>query len=150
HNRHSGVEIQELAWLFKDDGSITLLRHEMQVTDDLNFESWINRVYTLMPASGSAARQLIYNYDSGARQDRQLIVAYMATPNASELQDRVLEVDENYSAAAWHSLMTRVMDLKHPQLYAFSAYDADRRGMVLRTIELTGPTSVNLTGQSTR
>src|SRR4029079_10622783 len=62
----------------------------------------------------------------------------------------VLEVDENYASAAWHGLMPRVMDLKRPQLYAFSSYDSERRGMVLRTVELVGPATVSLAGRATR
>ncbi len=148
HNNRTGVHIHEIGWLFKEE-SITNLRHDMQLTDDLEFEKWENRVYTLPPPPKTPGqpRQLLYQLESGLRQDRQLIAAFMPRPNATELQDRVIDVEPTYASAAWHSLMPRVIDLNRPELYAFSSYNAERRGMVLRTVEVMGPAQVMIGGR---
>jgi len=143
----SGVEVNEWAWLFKADNSITHLRHDMYLTDDLSFENWENRVMTIPPAAAGAARQVIYELESGLRQDNQLVAAFMPTPNASEMQDKIIEVEKSYASAAWHSLLPRIVDLNQPELYAFASYSADRRGLVLRTFEVIGPAQVTIDGR---
>lgn len=151
HAGRSGVEIAELAWLFRDDGGITHLRHTMYLTDDLKFENWENRVYALgAPDPQTRRQEMMFNLESGLRQDRRMIAAFMPKPNAEELQDRILEVDSRYASAAWFSLVPRVLDLKTPQLYAFSAYNPERRGMVLRTLEVLGPTEFTFEGRLIR
>jgi hypothetical protein len=120
------------------------MQHDMFLSDDLTFEKWENRVVTFAPAEKDQPRQTVYDYESGLRQDNQLIVAYMPQPNAPQLQDKVIEVENSYASAAWNSLLPRIVDLKKPGVYAFSSYNADRHGLVLRTIEILGTTPLDL------
>jgi hypothetical protein len=146
-NGHSGIEIREWAWLFKTDGEITHVQHKMFLTDDLTFENWENLV-SVIPPKVDAEHTVVHDYDSGLRQDNQLIVAFMANPNGIELQDKIIEVEPSYASAAWHSLLPRLVDLKKPELYAFSSYHAERRGLALRTIDVLGPKRMTIDGQA--
>jgi hypothetical protein len=147
HDGLEGIEIAEWAWMFNPDGSTTHLRHTMFLTNDLTFEQWENRVYTLPAETPGQTRHMIYQLDNALRQDDHLIVAAMPEPNSPELRDRVFEVEPTYASAAWMTLMPRLIDLKKPQIYAFSAYDNTRRGMILRTIEVLGSRTITLGAQ---
>mgnify|MGYP001133454039 CR=1 FL=1 len=147
HNGLDGIEIAEWAWMFNHDGSTTHLRHTMYLTNDLTYERWENRVYTLPPETPGQTRRMVYQLDNALRQDDHLIAAAMPEPNSPELRDKVFEVDRTYASAAWMTLMPRIVDLKKPQIYAFSAYDSTRRGIILRTIEVVGSRSITLGSQ---
>jgi len=73
----------------------------------------------------------------------------MPHPNAAQLQDKVIEVEPSYAPAAWHVLLPRLVDLATPELYAFSSYNAERRGLALRTLKVVGPTRFGGSGGQT-
>lgn len=145
-----GVEIREWAWLFQPDGTRTHLRHSMYVTNDLSYESWENRVTTIPPTPAGVTPQVHLQVDSGLREEDKLIIAYTPQPNSPDLVDRVLDVEPSYASAAWSNLLPRLLDLKTPQSYSFSSYNADRRGLVIRSFQVVGPTQITLNTRTVR
>jgi len=141
------LRVRRWAWLFQPDGGITHMRHEMLLAADLSYEEWENRLLVLTPAQANAPRQSGLELDRAIREGNKLLLAYTPELNAPELREKVIEVEKSYASAPWDVLLPRLVDLKKPELYAFSSYDAGRRGLVLRTFRVVGPSPVQIGGR---
>jgi hypothetical protein len=146
-DNRKGIEIRQWGWLFNPDGSITHLQHDMFLATDLSFERWEDRLYVLPATQGNTPRQLMVQAENAIREQDQLGVAYLPKPNAIEKRDKLITVEKAYASAAWNVLFPRLVDLSKPELYAFSSYNSERKGLVLRTLEVVGPTHVLIDGQ---
>ena len=144
----TGIEIKEFGWLFNADGSITHLRHDMFLADNLDFEAWENRVTTLTVPAEDGTRGLLVDVEQGLRRADTLVVKFVAAAGATKLRDKVLEVSDTYGSAAWLALLPRLLDLSQPETYCFGAYRSDQRGIGLRTFEVIGPDQVKVDGQT--
>lgn len=142
-----GYLVREWGWLFNADGSITHLEHDMFLALDFSFERWDKRLYELPAEQPNANRQLQVSLENAVRESDQLGVAYLPRPNAIEKRDKLITVEKSYSPAAWNVLFPRLIDLTKPELYAFSAYNSDRRGMVLRTLDVQTLDKILIDGQ---
>jgi len=143
-----GVAIHEWGWLFKPDKSITQLRNEMFLADDLTYSQWDNRVRILTPQASGKGHHAALAVETGFRQHDKLLVSYTPNLNAGELKDKVIQVEPSFSSPAWFVLLPRIVDLTNPELYAFSAYSTDRRGLILRTFRVVGPARITLDGRT--
>ena len=143
-----GLGIREWGWLFKPDKSITQLRHEMFLADDLVYATWDNRVRTLIPQNADRGAKSTISVETGLRQHDKLLVSYTPVFSTGELKDKVIQVEPSFASPAWFVLLPRIVDLTKPELYAFSAYSSDRHGLILRTFRVAGPTQVTLDGQT--
>jgi len=146
-DHRKGVQIREWGWLFNPDGSTTHLEHDMFLATDLSFERWENRLYVLPPAQGTAPRQLLIDIENAIREGNQLGVAYLPRPNSLEKRDKLISVEKSYASAALNVLLPRLLDLSRPAVYAFSSYKSERRGLILRTLEVLGPARIQVDGQ---
>lgn len=141
-----GVQSVQQAWIFNPDQSVQFLQEEKFVSNDLEYDEWRN-MSQLMPSKQTDPQQrLIVNVEAGVRRGDQLIVKYAGT-GVDDKQDKVIEVEPSYASGSWPLLLPRVVDLKTPELYAFSMYDSERRGMSLRTFRVTGSTQVQMAGR---
>jgi hypothetical protein len=143
-----GVHIREWGWLFNADRSISHLQQDTFMSSDLSHERWENYLYVLTPPDVNNARQLVVDIENAARQNDQLVVAFLPQPNATAKRDKVIDVQPSYASAAFMSLLPRLLDLKKTELYAFSAYKSDRRGLVLRTVQVIGPSQSIVDGRT--
>jgi hypothetical protein len=144
---HGGTGVQEYGWLFNEDGSITHMMQRMFLADDLSTEEWENRLLTLTASQAGVPRTLLLTVERGLRADGILIVKYSGQPNAAELKEKVLEIEPSFASAGFCSLLPRFIDLKASELYAFSTYNSERRGLTMRTIRVAGPTRVLSAGK---
>jgi len=146
--KRPGIRILQNAWLFTEDSSISHMVQDVFLAKNLSQERWENRVEVLAPPQTGVPRQTVVTMESGLRQDDTLIVKYNVPPS-DETKERVLKVESSYASTAWQFLLPRLIDLTESELYAFSSYSSDRRGIVLRTFEVVGPSEVMVHGQST-
>jgi len=145
-DRH-GAAVQEIAWLFNPDGSVTHTARSMFVADSLIFSKWDNRIRVLTRAANGSEHTVSVGAETGLRQGDKLLVAYSPKFNATRMQERVLQLEPSFAGPAFFALLPRLIDLDKPELYAFSAYDSDRRGLSLQTVEVTGGAQVVIEGQ---
>ncbi|MHC4443673.1 MAG: hypothetical protein ACYTF1_20230 [Planctomycetota bacterium] len=142
-----GLAIHKWAWLFKKDKSITHMKHNMFVTNNLSFEQWENRLLVLTPPRKNLQRTTVLNLEQGIRNRKNLLIAYTPIPNAPQLREKAIEVEISFASAPWDILMPRIVDLNQPNIYAFSVYDSSRRGLSLKTIRVSGPNNVSIDGR---
>ena len=144
----SGTGVLEFGWLFNTDGSIRQMNNEMFLAEDLSFAKWENRLRFLNPIPNQKDYAVSVAMETGMQHKDKLLVAYSPKFNAPALQDKVLTVEPTFAGPAWFALFGKVANLNKPELYAFSAYDSDRRGLCLRTIEVGKPTQATIDGRS--
>ena len=149
-DRRPGMFIREWGWLFREDGSITQLQYAMFLSNDLSYAEWDSRSRLFIPADAAKDRpaQSYFGMDMGLHKDGLLLVNYTPAFNADDLKEKAIVTEPSFASPAWFVLLPRLLDLNKPELYAFSAYDSDRRGLILRTVEVLGPTRVTLDGKT--
>jgi hypothetical protein len=141
-----GVQSLQQAWIFNPDQSVQFLQEEKFISSDLSYDEWRN-MSQVMPSKQADPRQrLIVNMEAGVRRGDQLVIKYAGT-GAGDKQEKVIEIGPSYASGGWPLLLPRVVDLKTPELYAFSMYDSERRGMSLRTFRVVGPTEAQVSGR---
>jgi len=148
-----GIAVRKWGWLFKSDGkspgdSVTHMRHDMFLANDLSHEEWENRLMILAPAQSRAGYEVVLDVETAVRQDDQLLLRYTAKPNAPELMEKVIEIERSYASAPWDLLLPRLVDLSKPELYVFSSYDSSRRGLVMRALRVVGSSRVRIEGRT--
>lgn len=147
-DEHRGVGIRQWTWLFPESGVISYLQNDMFVTHDLSYAKWDSTVRRLEPsARGEGLLPALDEVVRGLRQDDILAVGFTRPMNLSELEDKVIRLRSSFASPAWFVLMPRFVDLTEPQTYAFTAYDNDRKGLILRTLQIAGRTSVVIEGR---
>jgi|GEM_PF-754752 hypothetical protein len=146
-DHRKGVYVSEWGWLFNKDGTTSHLEHEMFLALDLSFERWENRLYVIPAGKVDKPQQVLVDLENAVRTEDQLGVAYLPRPNAREKKDKVISVEKSYASAAWNVLFPRLVNLERPEVYAFSCYKSERRGMILRTMEVLGPKRVPIDGR---
>ena len=137
----SGVFIHEWSWMFRYDKSITQIQQVMFISHDLSYAEWDNRTRVFIPTDQGKPVSM-FGIEMGLLKDDMLLMDYTPTFNASELKEKAIAVEPSFGPPAWFAILPQILDLKKPELYAFSAYDSDRRGLILRTYELVGPTRI--------
>ncbi len=145
---HEGVRLYHWNWIFEDDGGISNFNHLMYLSADLKKEEWEYRMQMLTPPGTGVQRKVLLDIESAVRQKDKLLIEYPKKLETMEREDKVLEVGKSYAPAALMSLLPRLVDLNSPELYAFSTYEHDRRGLILRTMEVVGQQQILAKGQS--
>lgn len=145
---HEGIQLLQRVWMFEDDGSFKLMQEREFLSRDLSYEQWENRVYVVQQTKGQPPR-VAMSGENGIRQDDQLLVEYLPKSKSGKDAEKAIEVEPSYASGSWGTLLPRVVDLSKPELYAFSMYDGDRRGLVLRTFRVVGPTQTVIAGRTT-
>jgi len=145
---HHGVGIEQISWSFRPDGTVVHSVKTMFLADTLKFGKWNNSLRILRPGPEGKPPVVSLAIETGLRQDDKLLIAYSPRFNASTMKDKVLQLEPNFGGPAWFILLPRFVDLSKPELYAFSAYDSERHGLCLQTIEVIGPTRAMIDGQS--
>ncbi|HOQ87502.1 MAG TPA: hypothetical protein PLQ89_17460, partial [Phycisphaerae bacterium] len=141
-----GVRNLQQAWIFNPDGSVQFLQEEKFISADFTYDEWRN-LTQLMPSKQTDPKQrVIMHMEAGIRRGDQLIVKY-AGQNPNDRQDKAIEIDRSYGSTGLPLLLPRLVDLDSPELYAFSMYDTERRGMSLRTLRVAGPAQVTVAGR---
>lgn len=143
-----GLIIVKNLWMFSEDDKPTLLRSEMFTSNDLVRERWDTRISSVVPAAETDKDTVVFSFESGFRQDDQLIVKYTPTPGKAEVSENVIEVEPSYAPGAWDLILPRVVDLKTEALYAFSWYDTGRRGLMMQTYRVDKPERLTVGGKT--
>jgi len=140
-----GVRSLQQVWLFSPDQSVQYLQEDKFVSADFTYDEWRN-VSQIMPSKEVDPRQrVLVHVEAGIRRGDKLVVKY-AGPGVEE-KDRNIETEPNYGPTSLPLLLPRIADLSRPELYAFSMYDTERRGMTLRTFRVVGPGQATVDGR---
>ncbi|MBI4582126.1 MAG: hypothetical protein HY718_20690 [Planctomycetes bacterium] len=140
--RSDGLQVLQRAWLFGSDGSVQYVQEDKFLANDLTCDEWRN-VVQLMPSPQVDPKQrLVVSIEGGIRRNDQIVVDYTDQVGVSDKQTKAIQVEPSYAAALWPLLLPRLVDLSKPELYAFSMYDSDRRGLILRVFRVVGPVRV--------
>jgi len=148
--KRDGVFLRQEGWLFEPDGTVKRQLSEIFASDDMTRERWSTRAEVIPPAEGSTPPRVLVTLEQGMREGDKLVLAYTGSPNAVKMTDKVLELPDGYAPQALFSLFPRMIDLSRPDLYAFAAYNSDRRGFVIRTLRVVGRQDILLDGRSVR
>lgn len=142
-----GLHMIQRAWLFEDDGTVVFLEENRFLSRDLSYEQWENVRSTLTTALDAAQKPIPpeISFETGLRRDDKLLIS--STPRLGHIEptQKVLETESSYASGSWSLLLPRLVDLDKPELYAFSTWDADREGMILRVHRVAGPIPGSLT-----
>lgn len=147
-NHENGLRISQRAWLFNADGSTQYMQEDKFVADNLSYDEWRN-LSQFLPAKDSDPKPaMVVSIEGGVRESDQLIVEFS---NQAGMMDKKknkgIQVEGSYAPAAWPLLLPRLVDLNQPELYAFSMYDTDRRGLVMRVFRVLGPAQITVGGR---
>lgn len=137
-----GVRSLQQIWLFHPDKSVQFLQEEKFLAADLSFDEWRNLSQLLPSPQVDPQQRLVVHMEAGIRRGDQLVVKYAGT--GVDEEDKVIEVEPSYASSFWSLLLPRVAELQKPDLYAYSMYDSERRGMILRTFRVVGPAQVTV------
>lgn len=144
--RKTGLRIAQRAWLFSPDGGTQYMQEDKFVADDLTYDEWRN-FSQILPSKGADPKpRLVVSVEGGIRRNDQLVVEFSNQVGVTEKQDKAIQVERSYAPAAWPLVLPRMVDLNKPELYAFSMYDTERRGLVMRVFRVLGPTQITITG----
>lgn len=145
-----GVGVREWGWLFKPDGTTQLL-HDMFEGTGLFFSRWETMVRTISPVpNATAVITSLAQLERGLRQKDTLLVTFTRKVDDTELKDRAITIEPSFVSPALILLLPRLLDLNKPELYAFSAFNSDRRGMSLRTFRVLGQKETLIDGRRTQ
>jgi hypothetical protein len=146
----AGLDVRKWAWIFQPDGGVTHMQHAMFLAEDLSAEQWESRLILIAPPPSEGPREVSVEFDRAIREGDKLLVTYSTYSrklNQPGVKDKAIEVEASYAPAPWDLLLPRFVDLSKPDVYAFSMYDTSRRGLVLRTFRVVGPTRLTLGGR---
>ncbi len=142
-----GLQIHQRAWLFNADASVQYLQEDKFVASDLGYDE-SRMLCQLMPSPLVDPKQrLVVSVEGGIRRKDRLVIEYNPHLGVADKQSKVIAVEPSYASAAWPLLLPRLVDLSKPEVYAFSMYDPDRHGLILRTFRITGPVQVQVGGR---
>ena len=148
-DKRPGTMIQEWSWLFRDGKSFTHIQYVMFLANNLSYAEWDTRSREFIPAVEVAKTPILsyFGMEMGLYKDGTLLVDYTPTFGAQEMKEKAISAEPSFASPALFALLPQLLDLASPELYAFSAYDSDRRGLILRTYEVVGPTQVAIDGK---
>ena len=146
----SGLYRVQQAWLFGADSSVQYVYEDRFIAQDLSYEEWRNLSQYLPAKQTDPQQKLVVNVEGGIRDHDQLIVTSSEQAEIDpDNKERAIRVSGDFASPIWPLLLPRMVDLASPDLYAFSMYDGDRRGLTLRVLRVTGSASpITLAGRS--
>ena len=138
-NKVEGVRIVERGWTFPSNGESQHVTNDLFLSADLSRESWTNRTVTLIPPRGAVPAALGLSLQEGVRQEDRVITSECNEYGVRPTNNEPIKIErEFYGPRLLVRWLPRLVDLKKPTLYAFTGYDYDREGLVLRTVEVKG------------
>lgn len=146
-DHYEGLAVCQQGWLFPQDQSVTQFQYDMFLSADLAYARWDNRVRVLTPGQEGKPAHVGLGVEHGLQQNDKLVVTYTAKLNDPEMKEKVLELESTFGSPAWLAVLPRLVDLEKPEAYAFSTYDGERHGLILRVFQVVGPTHITLDGQ---
>lgn len=136
---YRGVRIRERGWTFERDGRTRRLQSTIFVSGDLQHERWKTSVTTLLPAEGDQPQKLDNSWEEGLRDGEALLTNQTYRINEPAQENPALQLPKTYIPRALVRLLPRLTgDLSKPGKLAFTAFDHQKAGLVLRVVELKG------------
>ncbi len=144
-----GLQMLQRGWMFNTDGSATYFEESKFTADDGTFGEWRNLSQTMPSKQVDPKQRVVASVESGIRRNDQLVVESVQQVGVYHKQTKAIQISPSYAPSAWPLILPRVVDLNKPEVYAFSMYDPQRRGLILRVLRVAGPTFVQVGGQRT-
>lgn len=146
--KRAGVRIRERTWTFNQDGSATRTQATLFVGDDLQCERWKESVTTLLPAREGRAETIENAWEEGLRDGEVLLTNQTYQLGVPPKENPPVRTPATYLPRAVARLLPRLIgNLDKPRKVAFTAFDHERAGLIVRTFELKGkappPTGVS-------
>ena len=142
-----GVVVREWGWLIRPEGTTQLL-YDMFESSDLSLSRWETVARTISPIpQGTDVVTSLTQYERGIRQDDTLLVTYTRKADDAEMKDRAITLEPSFASPAFLILLPRLVDLSKPELYAFSFFSSNRRGLGLRTFRILGAKEALIDGR---
>jgi hypothetical protein len=134
-----GIRIRERGWTFEKDGRVQRLQSTMFVSNDLQQERWKTSVTTLLPAEGDKPQRLDNAWEEGLRNRDILLTNQTYRLDDPAKENPSLRPPKTYIPRPIVRLLPQLVDdLSKPRKFAFTAFDHQRPGFVLRVVELKG------------
>ena len=134
----SGARVSERGWMFFADGTYHYLRNDYFVSDDFRNGVFEMRLRVVMPATEDRPLVVRDQLERGIRENDKLILSYTKALGNTALTNDVIEITGTYVPMALLRMLSRIVPLDKPELYAFSSYSSTRKGVVLRTFRVLG------------
>jgi hypothetical protein len=136
-----GVRVREQGWIFAPNGACRREFNEMFVTEDLQIERWRNVTLLYSPASAGRRADVSLSLEEGAKESGQIITSQRYGVAAPPTPNPPIPAPPTYAPRALLAVLPQLAgDLGNRRLLAFHEFDHAIRGMVVRTVELLGPT----------
>lgn len=134
-----GFETFEAGWMFEADGSVRRLQNRMFISADLQNEQWSTSVTTWWPAKADRPERLENEFAQGLR-DHGILLSGQSYSLSRPLADNApIKTPATYISHLLIRMLPRLLPRPaEPRLYAFTAFDHKRAGLIVRTVELKG------------
>jgi hypothetical protein len=134
-----GVAIRERGWTLPADGTIRRVYNDLFVSVDRYAERWRLETLVLVPAQGGRSASLDRIIDEGVRESDQLLTSQQHGYDAASESNPPMKIPLTYMPRALVRLLPfLVHEPGGARLLAFHEFDAERRGLSLRTVEVLG------------
>lgn len=136
-----GVRVQESGWTFSEAGDAQRFENNLFVSNELDVEAWDSQTLTLHPAAADKPESISISHEEGLRDHDLLLTSQNYTLGRTPVNNPHLRLPAGYVSRLLLRWLPRLVDPSKPALYAATAYDHRRGGLVLRTLELAGPSA---------
>jgi hypothetical protein len=137
--RRPGVQVQERGWMFPPEGGARRLQSNMFIADGLREEEWTTSVSTCFPAKGDLPAYLDASLEEGVRNGEILIASQEYRLGEGVTEKPAIKTPKGYVSRALLRMWPGWLgDLAKPRRLAFTEYDHERAGFVVRLFDVKG------------
>ena len=147
-NGKEGLRVKERGWLFFEEGLFRHIRNDYFVSGDLKSEMFEMRLRTVTLAADGRPAMVTEQLERGIRENDKLVLSYTEEPGDLALTNEVLEVTGTYIPLGLLRMLPRIVPLDRPDIYAFSSYNSEHKGLVMRTFRVLGPLGPDAAGDA--
>ncbi len=137
--KRPGIRIRERTWTFGKNGAATRAQATLFVGEDMQSERWKESVTTLIPADGGRPETIENAWEEGLREGDVLLTNQTYQLGVPPKENPPIRTPATYLPRCLARLLPRLLgDLDKPRKMAFTAFDHERTGLIVRTLDLKG------------
>lgn len=140
---HQGIRIRERGWTFDKNGQVRRLQSTMFLSHDLRDERWKTSVTTFFPAESDKPERLENAWEEGVREGDVLLSNQTYRLSEPPQENSSLRLPKTYIPRVLARLLPRLVgDPSKLEKFVFTAFDHQKAGLILRVVELKGPSEL--------
>lgn len=140
---NDGVQVVEEGWMFEKNGQARRSQSRMFLSNDLAHERWQTSI-TTWQAAGKKTEQFENAFEEGLRDHAVLLTDQTTSLSWPLKQNPPLEVPRTYISRVLIRLLPRLVGgLDQPRRYAFTSFDHQRIGLMVRVVDIKGPAKLS-------